>query len=118
MLLDDFGFNNMVQVPTMGNFGGIVFLWDDTQLEVDEILTANQEIHAMIKVCNSTTPWMFSCIYTSVYRGKRRLLWENLKHIKNNYQGKWLIDGDFNDVMNNDQKNGGRPIYKNHTKDF
>lgn len=48
-LLDVFNFNNMIQVHTTGNSGGLVLLWDDTQIDVEEITTSNQEIHAMIK---------------------------------------------------------------------
>ncbi|KAG5631013.1 hypothetical protein H5410_002730 [Solanum commersonii] len=31
-LVDDFPFNRMIQVPVVGNFGGMVVLWDDTIL--------------------------------------------------------------------------------------
>ncbi|KAK4718343.1 hypothetical protein R3W88_016681 [Solanum pinnatisectum] len=50
MMLDEFPFNKMTKVPTMGNSGGLVVLWDDNLLELDEIATTGQEIHAMIKV--------------------------------------------------------------------
>lgn len=67
VLLDDFNFNNMIKVRTIGNSGGIVLLWDDAQLEVDEISTLNQEKHAMVKVSMSNYPCLLCCIYASVY---------------------------------------------------
>lgn len=45
-----------MEVPTVGNSKGIVLLWDDSQLEVDEISTSTQEIHVMIKVSTSNSP--------------------------------------------------------------
>ncbi|KAH0635688.1 hypothetical protein KY289_035603 [Solanum tuberosum] len=49
VLLDDFPFNKMIEVPVVGNSGGIVILWDDNLVELDEIAITEQEIHAMIK---------------------------------------------------------------------
>ncbi|KAH0632696.1 hypothetical protein KY284_035482 [Solanum tuberosum] len=49
VLLDDFPFNKMIEVPIVGNSGGIVVLWDDNLVELDEIAITEQEIHAMIK---------------------------------------------------------------------
>ncbi|KAH0685469.1 hypothetical protein KY290_016739 [Solanum tuberosum] len=49
VLLDDFHFNKMIEVPAVGNLGGLVVLWGDNVLELDEIATTEQEIHAMIK---------------------------------------------------------------------
>lgn len=57
----------MIRVPTIGNSGGIVLLWDDSQLDVDEITTSNQEIHTMIKVSTSNFSWMISCIYATCH---------------------------------------------------
>ncbi|KAH0636607.1 hypothetical protein KY290_037026 [Solanum tuberosum] len=39
----------MIKVPAICNFDGLVVLWDDNILELDEIATTGQEIHAMIK---------------------------------------------------------------------
>lgn len=34
-LLESFPFNKMIEVPAIGNSGGIVVLWDDNFLELD-----------------------------------------------------------------------------------
>ncbi|KAH0639777.1 hypothetical protein KY285_036363 [Solanum tuberosum] len=48
-LLEDFPFNRMIEVPAVGNSGGIVVLWDENILELDEIATTSQEVHDIIK---------------------------------------------------------------------
>ncbi|KAH0651476.1 hypothetical protein KY285_032168 [Solanum tuberosum] len=48
-LLDNFPFNNMIQVSAVGNSGGLGMLWDDDVLEIDDVATTGQEIHAMVK---------------------------------------------------------------------
>lgn len=49
-LRDNFSFNNMIQVPTVANSGGLAMLWDDDIVELDDVATTVQEIHAMVKV--------------------------------------------------------------------
>ncbi|KAK4719067.1 hypothetical protein R3W88_017405 [Solanum pinnatisectum] len=90
-ILDDFTFNNMIQVPVNGNFGCLAALWDDSILELDEIATTRQEIHAMVKVLTTNNSWLFSCIYASTYRESHKILWDNLKTIKDNFDGSWLL---------------------------
>lgn len=94
----------------MGNVGGLPVLWDDSLLELDEIMTTDQEIHVIVKVRHYNGPWLFSCIYASIYRYKRRILWENLKQIKDTFKGKWLVGDDFNEVLSNSKKKGRRKI--------
>ncbi|KAM3379360.1 hypothetical protein P3S68_011774 [Capsicum galapagoense] len=48
-LLDEFPFTRMIDVPAIGNSGGLAILWDDALLELDQICTTDQEIHVMIK---------------------------------------------------------------------
>ncbi|KAK4731090.1 hypothetical protein R3W88_024078 [Solanum pinnatisectum] len=67
VLLDDFPFNKMIEVPVVGNSSGIVVLWDDNLVELDEIAITEQEIHAMIKVCSNNDFCQFICIYVSFY---------------------------------------------------
>lgn len=88
VLLDDFPFTRMIDIPAIGNSGGLAILWDDNFLELDQISTTDQEIHAMITVTSKNTSWWFSCVYTITYRCKRKILWQNLKSIKDNYKGK------------------------------
>lgn len=55
VLLDDFSFTSMIEVSVVGNSGGSVVLWDDSLLELYNISTTHQEIHAMIKGSYSPT---------------------------------------------------------------
>ncbi|PHU14416.1 Structural maintenance of chromosomes protein 3 [Capsicum chinense] len=76
----------MIDVPSVGSSRGLAILWDDTLLELDKTSTTDQEIHAMIKVSSKDSSWFFCCIYASTYRNKRKILWENLKDIKDCYK--------------------------------
>ncbi|KAF3622587.1 hypothetical protein FXO38_31183 [Capsicum annuum] len=49
-LLNDYPFNRIIEVPAVGNAGGLAVLWDDSLLELDDIATTDQEIHTLVKV--------------------------------------------------------------------
>ena len=59
-LQDNFDFNNLIQVPAIGNSGGLAVLWDDAILELDDIAATCQEIHAIVKVRSTNDSWLFS----------------------------------------------------------
>lgn len=56
----------MIEVPIVVNSGGVVM--DDSILELDDIATTNQDIHAMIKLRVIEDSWSFSGIYSSNYK--------------------------------------------------
>lgn len=62
--------------------------------------------------------WLLSCIYASSYRKDHNILWKNLPTIKDSYNGKWLIGGDFNELISILENKGGRPIIQPRTSDF
>lgn len=63
-------------------------------------------------------PWLFSCIYASASKCTCFSLWDNLRTIKDDYKGKWLIGGDFNKILNKIGNKGGNPINTTHNMDF
>lgn len=86
----------MIQVPTNRNAGGLAVLWDDNILELDEVAITGQEILAMVEVRMTNDTWLMSCIYASTIRDSQKILWQDLKIIKDNFCGNWLLGGDFN----------------------
>lgn len=95
LLLNDFPFNRIIEVTVIENAGGLTVMWDDSLLKLDEIATTDQKIHAIVKVRQKNDMWLFSCIYANTFICKRKILWQNLQNIKDNFPGKWLIGGDL-----------------------
>ncbi|OIT30136.1 hypothetical protein A4A49_57266, partial [Nicotiana attenuata] len=50
ILVHDFGYSSLIQMPANGNSGGIVLMWNNGDTIVDQIGGTDQEIHAMVKV--------------------------------------------------------------------
>lgn len=63
-------------------------------------------------------PWFFSAIYTNPSFNTRQLLWEELKIIAQTHKGKWLMRGDFNEVLLAKEKLGGLSISNTRTSLF
>lgn len=64
VLVDNFPINRMIEVPIVCNFKGMVFIWDDSILKLDDIATTRLEIHEMVKVYSSNDTWLITCIYS------------------------------------------------------
>lgn len=104
VLLNDFSFTRVIEIPAISNIGGLAVLWDDTLLALSDANTTDQEIHTIVKVRTLNDSFLLSCIYASNFRWKRRLLWESLQCVKNNFNGKWIVGRDSNDLLHHSGK--------------
>ncbi|XP_070020692.1 uncharacterized protein [Nicotiana sylvestris] len=117
-LRDDFHFDDMMEVPAQGRAGGIVLLWVTNMVTVTQFRQSTQELHAMIQVNPNHPPWLFSTIYASTKAVNRRELWENLENVSTSYNVPWLVVGDFNDTLRQEEKFGGRRINRSRSTRF
>ncbi|XP_019262174.1 PREDICTED: uncharacterized protein LOC109240008 [Nicotiana attenuata] len=115
-LLSDFEFSQMIEVPSQGQSGGILLLWDASVVKVHDFVRNNQEIHAVIEVLPLKITWLFSSVYASTKLFKRLEMWNNIEKISKTVNGPWLLWGDFNDVINYNDKLGGNPINSRRSK--
>lgn len=47
-ILEDFDFSEMIEMPAIGQAGGLVILWNHNMVTVNNFTRSGQEIHAMI----------------------------------------------------------------------
>ncbi|XP_019258278.1 PREDICTED: uncharacterized protein LOC109236539 [Nicotiana attenuata] len=111
-------FEIIIQSLAVGLSGGIVFMWKEELVAVEEVVTTPQGIHAMVKVKPDHPPWLFSAIYASNLISERKLLWEQLTTIARTTTHNWFIGGDFNEVLKARDKFGGNPINLNRSNQF
>ncbi|XP_060170611.1 uncharacterized protein LOC132601548 [Lycium barbarum] len=57
-------------------------------------------------------------VYAKCDAAERLLLWDNTYSLSSNMTFPWLIGGDFNVIMNEEEKIGGLPVYPNEYEDF
>ncbi|MCD7467955.1 hypothetical protein HAX54_005672 [Datura stramonium] len=82
--------NNLVLVET--------HLADHTSLRDEFNFSKVEGVPAVgIKVHPQPHSWLFTAIYAKNDSVSRIILWENLRHVSDNYHGSWLMEGDFNE---------------------
>ncbi|XP_030958490.1 uncharacterized protein LOC115980375 [Quercus lobata] len=77
-------------------------------VEVVQLANTKQEIHVEVKVHSSNQSWIFSVIYASPRSAERCILWENLAKVFELHNKPWVIAGDFNESLAEEDKFGGR----------
>ena len=82
------------------------------------MVKTEQEIHVIIKLLSSNLSWILTCIYASPRFVERKLLWGNLSNVALLHDLPWVILGDFNELLSNDDKSGGNPINMNRALRF
>lgn len=102
----------------MGRSSGIVLLWHDNVVVVTNVRQSSQELHAIVKVSHHTTPWLLSVIYANTNYNYRNWLWDELGNISTQFNGPWFACGDFNEILTQEEKWGGRPINITRTNRF
>jgi len=110
VITDKLPFQGAIHIDSIGFAGGLWFLWDPDRVEVTFLASTEQEIHTLVKVNSSSLNWIFTAIYASPRHRERCMLWNNLNTVANSHNLPWIIAGDFNELLSNDEKLGGRPI--------
>ncbi|XP_060211999.1 uncharacterized protein LOC132639578 [Lycium barbarum] len=66
--------------------------------------------------CKVTLP--VSVVYAKCDRQEREELWEAMMDLANQQDLPWIIGGDFNVIVSDEEKQGGLPVSSNETLDF
>jgi hypothetical protein len=107
--LNRLGFFLLTQVVASGTSGGLVLSW---RPGVDlECFSSNK--NNIIAWCYSDppqSPWILSCVYGPSKRSDRAAFWDNFAAIGEGFEASWLCIGDFNSMLDQSEKRGGRPV--------
>ena len=114
-ITDRLPFDGAIITETIGRTGGLWLLWNSDMVEIDQLATIEQEIHVEVKVLSSNLSWFFTAIYASPRREERSILWNNLSRVPEMHNKPWVIAGDFNEPLVNEDKLGGRPVSINRS---
>ncbi|XP_074293062.1 uncharacterized protein LOC141619967 [Silene latifolia] len=98
--------------------GGRVWLiWIDTSFHVTLITSSDQQITAKVIDVASGDEFLYTVVYGHNDDLERKILWQELKDIKDRFDGPWSIAGDFNNVLNFNEKIG-RDVVLSDIVDF
>ena len=114
-IIDRLPFDGSVHTDTIGFSGGIWMLWDSERVEVTPLANTEQEIHATVKVRNTNSSWFFTAMYASPRTTERHILWNNLIQTASLHNLPWVVAGDFNEPLTEEDKFGGRVVSVNRS---
>ncbi|KAH1107835.1 hypothetical protein J1N35_011603 [Gossypium stocksii] len=93
-------------VNVEGKSGVLAMMWKESN-KVDIKTYSSNHIDAMIKMENNNAI-SFTGYYGNTDPNKRHLSWEMLKRVSKSVKETWIIGGDFNTILDNAKKEGGR----------
>ena len=111
-------YDGAIHTETIGLSGGLWLLWNDDKVVVEELAKTEQEIHVEVKVRASNYSWIFSAIYASPRNEDRCVLWNNLIKVAELHNKPWVMAGDFNEPLVDEDKFGGRGVSVNRSLAF
>ncbi|KAL4382918.1 hypothetical protein GQ457_15G016510 [Hibiscus cannabinus] len=100
------GFSSSYRVEANGFVGGIWIMWKEN-ISLDVIAVSNQFIHSICVDRHSENTTLLTLVYASLVNGKRRELWSQLLVLKPVVHVPWILGGDFNAILNSDERMGG-----------
>ncbi|KAB1671553.1 hypothetical protein [Gossypium barbadense] len=93
-------------VNANGKSGGLVMMWKESN-KVEVQTYSNNHINSIIKLENDNLI-RFTGFYGNAKPNKRQCSWNMLRRVGQSVTEKWIIGGDFNAILDNAEKEGGR----------
>lgn len=103
-LKDTLGYDKVFTVEPLGLSGGWAVFWKGCY-KVEVLFSDKRIIDLRIEL--GSLLFYLSCVYGDPVREMRQLVWDKLISIGLTRDSPWLLIGDFNELMNNNEKLGG-----------
>jgi endonuclease/exonuclease/phosphatase family metal-dependent hydrolase len=100
------GFDGYIFSENRGFSGGIAIAWKKSVVDITCIHMDFQFIHTRL-VINGRKQFLFTAIYASPVEENRHDMWDKIMNIAVSVHEPWMLAGDFNDIMSQDEKQGG-----------
>lgn len=99
-------FQQFLHSPSRGLSGGLVFAWR-VGFDFDLLFINHCIIHILVKSDSIVHPWLCTFVYASNLLEEEVAFWDKLSKLGSDWQGPWLVIGDFNMVLSQVEKHGG-----------
>ncbi|XP_060181187.1 uncharacterized protein LOC132610801 [Lycium barbarum] len=100
------------------NCNGKIWYFVEDGVDVEVLMDTDQQVTIKLLLQNSGKVIITTLVYVKCDAAKRLLHWDNIYSFSSNMTFPWLIGGDFNVIMNEEEKIGGLPVYPNEYEDF
>jgi exonuclease III len=108
-ILNQLGFFSMSHVALSGSRGGLVLAWL-VGIDLECFITNKNNITTWCFSDPPVSPWILSCIYGPHSFKDKYHFWDSLTFVGENFVSPWFYIGDFNFVLDQSEKLGGRLV--------
>ncbi|XP_026440567.1 uncharacterized protein LOC113339529 [Papaver somniferum] len=91
---------------SVGSSGGMIILWNKDQFEVADSLVGDYSLSIACTNIQYGFRWILTNVYGPNKPHERSSLWEELDNVCNFWDLPWCLGGDFNTVLNCNEKKG------------
>lgn len=112
------GFNGQFVVDAEGKSGGLILLWKDT---IEVLVSSFSRGHIDCLICWEGRQWRFTGFYGHPDRNLRKWSWKLLNRLHQDLSKQstpWLVGGDFNEILFQADKIGGKPRESQAMEEF
>ena len=104
-VIDTLPYSHSSRVDPTSFSGSIWLLWNEGPSFSVEIITCSEHsIHAMIKVHSPSLSFLLTAVYAPPQFNRRKPFWDYLQNLAVNISLPWLLLGDFNDMISEEEK--------------
>lgn len=108
-------YTHVAVVEARGFSGGLWCMWDAHSVKV-RIISCTAQLMNVAILSNNRIEWLLTLVYASPKLLSRVSLYEYLESMKDHMTVPWLLLGDFNEVIRQEDKRGGREV-RGHSVD-
>ncbi|KAI8546418.1 hypothetical protein RHMOL_Rhmol07G0115600 [Rhododendron molle] len=112
----ELGFSNFFVVDPEGTGGGLCFMWK-RGITVCVIGSSNYWVDMEVRFEDGKL-WRYTGIYASIDMREMRLIWDEVSNFRIQGDVPWVIMGDFNAIVSNEEKRGGNEKDDWELRDF
>ncbi|XP_060202481.1 uncharacterized protein LOC132630915 [Lycium barbarum] len=100
------------------NCNGKIWFFVQHNVEVEVLLDTEQSITVKLNFQDFNKDMVVTMVYAKCSKVERLQLWDSLYLLTTNMTSPWLVGGDFNVIMNEEEKIGGLPVLPQEYEDF
>lgn len=102
-------FDKLHVMLAKGSSGGIAIFWKNL-IDLQIVASTDHYISALILNDPLAAPWMFTGVYGPMNPILKPGFWAELAIIGQNFDGAWVVASDFNAILEQKYKLGGKPF--------
>lgn len=100
------------------NVNGKIWIFDNNNIQVDVLDDSEQQLTTKLKFMDNNKELVIISVYAKCETTQRIDLWNDIYGICNSMSLPWLVGGDFNVIIDAEEKIEGLPVYPQEYKDF